>query len=42
MKTCKTCGEQMVFRAWYRHAATGKIIRASWYGIRAFRFCGCR
>jgi hypothetical protein len=40
-KTCRECGETVIFRAWYRHAQTGKIIRASHYGLRAFRFCGC-
>lgn len=40
-KICRECGQKMIFRAWFRHAQTGKIIRASQYGRRAFKFCGC-
>lgn len=40
-KTCRKCGDAITFRPWYRHAVSGRVVRASDYGIRAFRFCGC-
>lgn len=41
-RTCKKCGEALVFRASFKHARTGKTIYAYQYNLRAFPFCGCK